>query len=100
VLLHSREAGLLGQASRAPALLIEGIAFTAAGEPVEFARSFVRGDRTRYYIERIVVRSSWQTDEGDRSGSFSAASTTAATDGDRPSTTRSRRRPTAGATPG
>ena len=63
VLLHTREARLLGQPSRAPALLIEGTAFTAAGEPVEFARTFVRGDRTRYYIERIVVRSRWQTDE-------------------------------------
>jgi GntR family transcriptional regulator len=100
VLLHTREAGLLGQPSRTPALLIEGTAFTADGEPVEFARSYVRGDRTRYYIERIVVRSSWQTDEGDREGSYPPASMTPATDGDRPPTTRSRRRPTAGARPG
>jgi hypothetical protein len=42
--------------------LIEGITFSAEGHPVEFARSYVRGDRTRYYIERVVVRSSWQTD--------------------------------------
>ena len=39
VLLHTREARLLGQPSRAPALLIEGTAFTAAGEPVELART-------------------------------------------------------------
>ena len=32
-------------------------AFAADGVPVEFARSFVRGDRTRYYVERLVVRS-------------------------------------------
>jgi GntR family transcriptional regulator len=60
VLLRTREARLLGQPVRTPALLIEGIAFSAEDQPVEFARSYVRGDRTRYYIERVVVRSSWQ----------------------------------------
>jgi GntR family transcriptional regulator len=59
VLLHTREAKLLAQPPRTPALLVEGIASTASGEPVEFSRSYVRGDRTRYYIERIVVRNSW-----------------------------------------
>ncbi|MEA2548253.1 MAG: hypothetical protein QOE42_851, partial [Chloroflexota bacterium] len=29
---------------------------------VEFARSYVRGDRTRYYVERVVVRASWDAD--------------------------------------
>jgi GntR family transcriptional regulator len=62
VLLHAREARLLDQAPRTPALLIEGIAFSVLGAPIEFARSYVRGDRTRYYIERVVVRASWQTD--------------------------------------
>jgi GntR family transcriptional regulator len=56
VLLRTREAHLLDQASGRPALLIEGIAFAADGWPVEFARSYVRGDRTRYYVERVVVR--------------------------------------------
>jgi GntR family transcriptional regulator len=99
VLLHSREARLLGQPSRAPALLIEGTAFTAAGEPVELARTFVRGDRTRYYIERIVVRSSWQTDETGPGAQPTAA--TGATAPQRPrATTHRRRRPTAGATSG
>jgi GntR family transcriptional regulator len=65
VLLRAREARLLGQRPRTPALQIEGIAFSSEGIPVEFARSYVRGDRTRYYIERVVVRSSWQT-EPDR----------------------------------
>jgi GntR family transcriptional regulator len=60
VLLRAREARLLDQKPRAPALLIEGIAYGADGAPVEFARSFVRGDRTRYYVERVVVRASWQ----------------------------------------
>ena len=56
VLLKAREARLLGQKPRSPALLVEGIAFTAAGVPVEFSRTFVRGDRTRYFVERVVVR--------------------------------------------
>lgn len=77
VLLRAREARLLGRPPRTPALLIEGIAFSAEGQPVEFARSYVRGDRTRYYIERIVVRRSWQTDS-DEPYPQSAASTTAA----------------------
>ncbi|MEA2621275.1 MAG: GntR family transcriptional regulator, N-acetylglucosamine utilization regulator [Chloroflexota bacterium] len=55
VLLRSREAGLLGAAPRTPALLVEGIAYSAAGHPVEFGRTYVRGDRTRYYVERSVV---------------------------------------------
>jgi GntR family transcriptional regulator, N-acetylglucosamine utilization regulator len=62
VLLHAREARLLAQRPRTPALLIEGIAFSAEGIPVEFARSYVRGDRTRYYFERVVVRASWRND--------------------------------------
>jgi GntR family transcriptional regulator len=64
VLLRAREARLLGQKARTPALQIEGIAYSDRGVPVEFARSYVRGDRTRYYIERVVVRSSWQTEPG------------------------------------
>ena len=62
VLLRAREARLLGQKPRTPALLIEGTTYSADGAPVEFARSYVRGDRTRYYVERVVVRASWQTD--------------------------------------
>jgi GntR family transcriptional regulator len=81
VLLRAREARLLGQRPRTPALQIEGIAFSSEGIPVEFARSYVRGDRTRYYIERVVVRSSWQT-EPDRGAE------------DRPSADRSRSRST------
>jgi GntR family transcriptional regulator len=61
VLLKAREARLLGQPARTPALLIEGIASTADDMPVEFGRSFVRGDRTRYYVERVVVRTGWQS---------------------------------------
>jgi GntR family transcriptional regulator len=57
VLLPTRAAGLLGTKPRSLALLVEGIAFTRADVPVEFGRTYVRGDRTRYYVERIHVRS-------------------------------------------
>jgi GntR family transcriptional regulator len=56
VLLRAREARLLDQRRGAPALLIEGIAFDVDGTPVEFGRTFVRGDRSRYYVEREVDR--------------------------------------------
>ena len=56
VLLRAREARLLDQRRGAPALLIEGIAFDADGVPVEFGRTFVRGDRSRYFVERQVDR--------------------------------------------
>jgi hypothetical protein len=39
--------------------LIEGVAFAADGTPVEFGRTFVRGDRSRYYVERTVDRPAW-----------------------------------------
>jgi GntR family transcriptional regulator, N-acetylglucosamine utilization regulator len=57
VLLRAREARLLGRPPRTAALLIEGIAFASDGTPVELGRTYVRGDRTRYYVERVVVRS-------------------------------------------
>ena len=56
VLLLPREARLLGQPTERPALFVEGIAFDEAGRPVEFSRSYVRGDRTRFFVERTVVR--------------------------------------------
>jgi GntR family transcriptional regulator len=56
VLLHAREARLLAQRRGAAALLVEGIAFTADDSPIEFGRTYVRGDRSRYYVERDVER--------------------------------------------
>jgi GntR family transcriptional regulator len=56
VLLHAREARLLAQRRGAPALLVEGIAFSADDSPIEFGRTYVRGDRSRYYVEREVER--------------------------------------------
>ncbi len=66
VLLRAREARLLDRRPGTPALLIEGIATTAEGQPVEFGRTFVRGDRTRYYVERVVVRPKWTEAAADR----------------------------------
>jgi GntR family transcriptional regulator len=54
VVLRSREAVLLGLKPRTPALLVEGTSFSDEGIPVEFSRTFVRGDRSRYFIERTV----------------------------------------------
>ena len=62
VVLHRREASLLGVPTRSLALQIDGVAHAADGSPVEVARSFVRGDRTRYYLERDVVRAHWLED--------------------------------------
>jgi GntR family transcriptional regulator len=59
VMLRAREAGLLDLPTRSLALRIDGVAFASDGTPVETARSFVRGDRTRYYLERDVVRAHW-----------------------------------------
>jgi GntR family transcriptional regulator len=67
VLLRSREARLLKQPARAPALLVEGVAFSAEGTPIEFGRTYVRGDRTRYYVERTVARATgWPAKRGQR----------------------------------
>jgi GntR family transcriptional regulator len=66
VLLRAREARLLDRPARSPALLVEGIAFSAAGVPVEYGRTYVRGDRTRYYVERVVVRAQPRKEEPRR----------------------------------
>jgi GntR family transcriptional regulator, N-acetylglucosamine utilization regulator len=59
VMLRRREAELLELPTRSLALQIDGIAHAADGSAVEAARSFVRGDRTRYYLERDVIRAHW-----------------------------------------
>jgi len=51
VLPSAREARLLEQDRHHPALLLELIAFEAAGTPVEYCRAIVRGDRAKYYVE-------------------------------------------------
>ena len=94
VLLRAREARLLDRPPRTPALLIEGTAFGADGSPVEYARSFVRGDRTRYYVERVVERASWRAD-GPRD--VRAAPPTHPAIPDPPTPPRRRRTPTGAA---
>jgi hypothetical protein len=64
VLLRAREARLLGNPPRSLALKVDGVAYAEDGSPVEAARSFVRSDRSRYYLERAVARASWE-DESD-----------------------------------
>ncbi len=66
VLLRAREARLLERKPGSPALLVEGIASTAEGIPVEFGRTLIRGDRARYYVERVVIRPRWIRPGGDR----------------------------------
>jgi GntR family transcriptional regulator len=65
VMLRRREASLLELPTRSLALRIDGVAHAGDGSPVEAARSYVRGDRTRYYLERDVVRAHW-LDSTDR----------------------------------
>jgi GntR family transcriptional regulator len=47
VQLPAREARLLGLPAKGLALLVEGTAFASDGTPVEFGRTYVRGDHTR-----------------------------------------------------
>ena len=67
VLLRRRDAELLKRPARSPALLVEGIAYGTDGTPIEFGRTYVRGDRTRYYVERVVVRASWESERSKAS---------------------------------
>ena len=57
IAISAREAHLLGVEPGRPALLIEGLAFDETGCAVELALTYVRGDRTRYHMERVVTRS-------------------------------------------
>jgi GntR family transcriptional regulator len=51
ILPNAREAGLLEQSARRPALLIELVAYAADDSPVEYCRAIVRGDRARYRVD-------------------------------------------------
>lgn len=53
VLVRDYESQWLGVEAGYPALLLDRIAYTAAGKPVEFCRSIVRGDRCRFYTELL-----------------------------------------------
>jgi GntR family transcriptional regulator len=79
VLLRSREAQLLNVKPRTPALLVEGIAFTDEGQPVEFSHTYVRGDRTRYFVERNVRVSPDQSRQHPAGRSTTSTATPVAT---------------------
>jgi DNA-binding GntR family transcriptional regulator len=51
VLPPARDARLLGQSRRRPALLLVGTAFADDGRPVEYSRTYVPGDRSKFLIE-------------------------------------------------
>lgn len=50
VLLTQYEADLLGTQEGTPALLVEVMAYADDGQPIEFSKSIVRGDKSRYYF--------------------------------------------------
>lgn len=50
-LLDEQEAELLQTNPGAPALLLTYINYLPSGEPIEFRRTHVRGDRCKYYID-------------------------------------------------
>jgi GntR family transcriptional regulator len=53
VLIRELESRWLGVPVGLPALLLDRIAYTSTGQPVEFCRSIVRGDRCRFYTELL-----------------------------------------------
>jgi GntR family transcriptional regulator len=64
ILPTSREAGLLGQSPRRPALLIELVAYAGDDSPIEYCRAIVRGDRARYRVDTRGPRlDALQTDQ-------------------------------------
>jgi GntR family transcriptional regulator len=64
ILPTSREAELLGQSPRRPALLIELVAYAGDDSPIEYCRAIVRGDRARYRVDARGPRlDALQTDQ-------------------------------------
>ena len=51
VIINDREAENLAVEEGAPGLLLELIAYSDDGRPVEYTKAVVRGDRCKYYIE-------------------------------------------------
>ncbi|HAL62256.1 MAG TPA: GntR family transcriptional regulator [Chloroflexi bacterium] len=63
VIINDKEAHNLAVEAGAPGLLLELVAYTDNGRPVEYTKAIVRGDRCKYYIEMAGFRR-----ERDRSG--------------------------------
>lgn len=53
ILIDDYESQYLDVKKGFPALLLDRIAYNSKGDPVEFCRSIVRGDRCRFYTELI-----------------------------------------------
>lgn len=51
IIINSEEAEKLKVEKGTPGLLLELTAFSQTGEPVEYCKAIVRGDRSKYYIE-------------------------------------------------
>lgn len=51
VIINNNEAQNLALEAGAPGLLLELVAYTESGRPVEYTKAIVRGDRCKYYIE-------------------------------------------------
>lgn len=51
-LLDDHEAALLGVATGAPALLMTYVNYLSDRTPLEFRRTYVRGDRCKYYVDQ------------------------------------------------
>jgi len=51
VIINDKEAHNLAVETGSPGLLLELIAYDETGQPVEFTKAIVRGDRCKYYIE-------------------------------------------------
>lgn len=62
VVINDKEAQNLAVEEGAPGLLLELVAYTNNGKPVEYTKAIVRGDRCKYYIEMAGFR-----EETDRS---------------------------------
>lgn len=56
VIMNDKETHKLGVEAGSPGLLLELIAYNEAGEPVEYTKAIVRGDRCKYYIEMAGFR--------------------------------------------
>jgi GntR family transcriptional regulator len=73
VVTTPREAHLLGVPRHAPALLLRRVAFDSSGVPVEMSNSLLRGDRSRFLLERRY-HDVWVAEPGEPAGGEAAAS--------------------------
>jgi GntR family transcriptional regulator len=73
VVTTPREAHLLGVPRHAPALLLRRVAFDSSGVPVEMSNSLLRGDRSRFLLERRY-HDVWAAEPGEAPAGEAATS--------------------------